>query len=78
MFLLGNPKTKLNQTLLNPIKPSTLTTNIKKMQDNQEFSIKVENIKNSHENLIVPGKPAYITHITIISIPIFGVTCNKP
>ena len=48
----------LNQTLLKPIKPNTFTINIKKIQDNQEFSSKVEKIKNSQENLIVPGNPA--------------------
>jgi len=47
----------LNQGLLKPIKPSTFTISIKIKQETHELSKRVEKIKNSQENLIVPGKP---------------------
>lgn len=77
-FLMHIPNTELNQHLEKPIKPKTFATKNINVVKTGLISKKPQNMKNSHVNFKVPGKPAYKIHIVIIDIPNIGVNCNIP
>lgn len=73
LFLTFNPKVTLYHILVNPINPITLAISNSKAPEIGFVSKRLEKIKNSQINFIVPGSPAKAKTINQTIIAKFGV-----